>query len=625
MRRGFRGRNPADEDFRRAERAAAKQGDVASLERLAVAASRIGRWDVVERVEQHLRGMADWRYMEIRSDVDARQNAALLREWREIQGALRRMPSVPRQSNPFEFWPAVAGGVVAGLATEIVAKPIARELRGGRLVGDEGRRANPGSDEEMRELERAGQGGDLRALERRAYGAARVNDVETVREIEHRLYAAMQAVEPWYGDQPMPPHAEHAAWGRVSNLLNRMLQDRPWGRHRDMNPASLLLIGNAPRGRRNPSEDERLRALQRRAEWDPIARDKLAREIQRYEGAVSFSGMQARPERSRRAREIRVASSGDQKAARGIDRGTWSVTAMLPGSLLRPFAGQRDWRSGWSVTHSETGLTLSFHRKQKDALATVRLLEGSGFPFRGNLGAWTPDEREFAWRLRAAAEGREITAREIEQARRAGEQENPGRRRAPNPLPVGAASLLLVGNPDRRRNARQNARGYRGHSLDEPARRANYRDSSGGEFTMKLPAERVKGTISLAEARKRWKGQVDLGVAGFRDFHGKNVEVNDEVILYDDGRPDVQVAWVAGISPEVTYGGSPTDVPSGSVKDEALWVHATGETDDGKPTGKPTYLIGLVPQKGPRNVKSPVTRDFMLIGNMVAKKGWLRR
>ena len=162
------------------------------------------------------------------------------------------------------------------------------------------------------------------------------------------------------------------------------------------------------------------------------------------------------------------------------------------------------------------------------------------------------------------------------------------------------AALMIVNKPGSQRRA--NRSGSDAH-----------RDG----FALRLPRDRVLGTMTLAEARRRWPNQVEWGEAAFKDFHRGTAEPAMDVVLWDDGRKDVQVLWCAGNSPEITYGGSKTDVPPGSVKDEALWVHKAGEE-----SGEPTYLFGVVPQDA-KPTSRPITRDFTLLGNMVSKNGWL--
>jgi hypothetical protein len=186
----------------------------------------------------------------------------------------------------------------------------------------------------------------------------------------------------------------------------------------------------------------------------------------------------------------------------------------------------------------------------------------------------------------------------------------------------GMASLLLVGNKPRRRNSPMASLLLVGNGRDAGRvlgrRAAPPRLPNRGGFKVDLPRDRVKGTITLAEARRRWPERVEFGEAAFKDFHRGSAQVSNDVILYDDGKKEVTVGWTAGTSPEVTYGGATTDTPDGSTKNEALWVHKTGEE-----SGRPTYLVGLVPPKDRRNPRNPVTTDFQLIGNMTAKKGWL--
>ena len=161
-----------------------------------------------------------------------------------------------------------------------------------------------------------------------------------------------------------------------------------------------------------------------------------------------------------------------------------------------------------------------------------------------------------------------------------------------------------------------------------PSRRRNDAEQQGGprQFKLRLPSDRVLGTLSLEEARRRWPGrnQVPFCVAAARDFH--KADPGPEVTIVDNGSKEYTFGWTAGESPEVTYSGSPDQVPDGSIKGDALYVHKTDENDR---TGKmnrnprPTYLVGLAPKDG--NPRSPKTKDFMLVGHMVAHRGWLRR
>lgn len=184
-----------------------------------------------------------------------------------------------------------------------------------------------------------------------------------------------------------------------------------------------------------------------------------------------------------------------------------------------------------------------------------------------------------------------------------------GGMRKGNPLLGATASLMLVGNPGRKAR-RSNPR------------RRNYAEADGEGFKMILPEDKVLGTMTLAQARSRWGSQIQRGIASFRDFHG-GAEPSDDVIVYDDGSDDVRIGWVGGRSPEVTYGGARTDVPDGSVKSDALYVHKTNDPKENGGRDAPTYLVGLVPKRAPVG-SAPLTRDFMLIGSMVAKKGWLQ-
>lgn len=176
-----------------------------------------------------------------------------------------------------------------------------------------------------------------------------------------------------------------------------------------------------------------------------------------------------------------------------------------------------------------------------------------------------------------------------------------------NPGPAALAPLIMVGNGNDR--------------PPHPRRKRNFLDKATGKpFELRLPADRVKGTLTLEEAMKEWPKEGRFAQAAFKDFHG-GAELSDQVVILDNGSDEVTHVWTAGRSPEVTYGGDPDHVPDGSVKSDALYVHKTDE----KKRNRPTYLVGVVPKKQAElRAQKPVTRDFMLIGSMVAKNGWLR-
>ncbi len=131
--------------------------------------------------------------------------------------------------------------------------------------------------------------------------------------------------------------------------------------------------------------------------------------------------------------------------------------------------------------------------------------------------------------------------------------------------------------------------------------------------------DRVLGTLPLAEARRRFGPDVETQIAAFRDFN-RGAEPVDEVILYDDGRPGVEVGYIAAKSPEVVYGGMKGS-PKGSWKNSAGEVGGAEEGTVWVHESKGTYLVG----RASREKGKPVTRDFRLIGSMVASDGWLRK
>lgn len=143
-------------------------------------------------------------------------------------------------------------------------------------------------------------------------------------------------------------------------------------------------------------------------------------------------------------------------------------------------------------------------------------------------------------------------------------------------------------------------------------------------YRIKLPADRVLGTMPIGEARRLWphlRGEIDVQVAAFKDFNRGAAPFRD-VILEDDGRKEVGADYIMAKTPEMVYGGvggSPPGsfknaggVVGGDPSEQTTWVHDSPNQ----------YMIGhaVVDRDG-----HPVTRDFRLIGDTVAKKGWLRR
>lgn len=466
-------------------------------------------------------------YARVVFDVESSTRYEIARAAAERHGLKRGYGYGGRANNPLEFLlPSVAGGIVGGIAYDLVGAPVARKVR--NVLG---RRANPAP---------AGPGSRVGVL-LEAHGFA------TGRVRVPKLAAAVGAIRPE--------------------------QLRNWTRPQVAAQAAEWAV----EGAETPEEGARLRALAAR---------------------LGFRGRAGNPdeETRRRARTARHGTGLDkQRAARAAERSgvkvglaaAWeSVERAAPGITWAGFSSALALAGRDALDGSREVTTLGSRHEVKFVPSSegvdVRVVD----PFR-------PHDR--ARQTRAVL----VSFDEIEGLER-------GRRANPAPL---AASLLLVGNPE--------------HQTKSLGTRT-FRKRNDGGFRMILPAERVKGTVSFAEAQRRWPGQVRVAEAAFKDFHG-GAEPSDDVILYDDGRKDVQVAWVAGRSPEVTYGGAKEDVPDGSVKDDALYVHKTNEeAEKGKGPDRPTYLIGLVPKKG-ANSKDPVTKDFMLIGSMIAKKGWLRK
>lgn len=487
-----------------------------------------------------------------------------------------------RQSNPFEFLPAVAGGVVGGVAYNLLGDPMTKRIRN-VLHGK--RRANPAQ---------AGPGSRTGVvLEAAGFASGRVR--------HPKLALAVGAIRPeqlrgWTRPQVA---AQAAAW--------------------------------AVEGAESPVEASHLRALAVRCGLGEVR----ANPSTKLDGkAVRLLPFANRPD-----------SSGFRERCGGCGA---VATLQGPGVLAcrscarKGFVGKRRNPSGDAevrdlVRAAQAGdpravVRLASEARRRGSVELARIASTAGWKLAdhdGPVQEWEPDVLEAIMPLSGWIEGMENRALHAT-GRRYGKQAHPGmqiwveglkdadferilggkgsRRSNPDPL---TASLLLVGNPSRPHASR-------------PLGTRTFRKRNDGGFKMILPAERVKGAISFAEAQRRWPKQIAVAEAAFKDFHG-GADPSDDVILYDDGRKDVQVAWVAGRSPEVTYGGAKEDVPDGSVKSDALYVHKTNEeAEKGKGPDRPTYLIGLVPKKG-ANSSDPVTKDFMLIGSMIAKKGWLRK
>lgn len=124
---------------------------------------------------------------------------------------------------------------------------------------------------------------------------------------------------------------------------------------------------------------------------------------------------------------------------------------------------------------------------------------------------------------------------------------------------------------------------------------------------VKLPAHKVVRVMTVREAlleASRHPGArkaCQEAIAGFKRFHGRDVELSDQVALCEDNRPGYDAFYVQGRSPEFTY----DDVPAGSNKEGSPWGHKT--------SGRmPTYLI-----------HSPHTDTIRAFGNMRATD-WLR-
>lgn len=189
--------------------------------------------------------------------------------------------------------------------------------------------------------------------------------------------------------------------------------------------------------------------------------------------------------------------------------------------------------------------------------------------------------------------------------------------RRANPLP---ASCLL---PARRPNVGMGAAPFIfaiGNEPGRPGRQIRRPNDSGGTYRVKLPADRVLGTMPLEEARRRWPNiGLDVQVEAFQDFN-RGSDPHPEVILWDDRRRGVEAGYIAGRVPEMVYGG-PAGSPPGSFKDSGgvqgaepegtIWVHESPNQ----------WMVGRAERD--RDGK-PVTRDFQLIGDTRASRGWLR-
>ena len=156
----------------------------------------------------------------------------------------------------------------------------------------------------------------------------------------------------------------------------------------------------------------------------------------------------------------------------------------------------------------------------------------------------------------------------------------------------------------------------------QPRRQTPRRANEASTYKIKLPADRVLGTMPLEEARRRWPNiGIDAQVAAFEDFN-RGASPSPEVILYDDGRREVGADWIGAKAPEVVYGGVGGHAPGsfknsggvvgGDESEQTTWVHESPNQ----------YLVGHaeLDQRG-----RPVSRDFYLIGDMVAKNGYLHR
>lgn len=176
------------------------------------------------------------------------------------------------------------------------------------------------------------------------------------------------------------------------------------------------------------------------------------------------------------------------------------------------------------------------------------------------------------WLVAGAASGAAATL-----VARAGDSLARGRARRKNPL------LALIGNP-----------GGKPYALVK--RRRNPTD-------LKLPEERVLGlmTIEQALAHPGARARSQAAIDGFGRFHGSRVQLSGDVVVIDDGRPDIDAGFLVGRTPEVTY----DDVPEGSNKEGSSWGHKTSKN-------RPTYIA-----------HSPSTGAFNMFGGMTASD-WLR-
>jgi hypothetical protein len=142
-------------------------------------------------------------------------------------------------------------------------------------------------------------------------------------------------------------------------------------------------------------------------------------------------------------------------------------------------------------------------------------------------------------------------------------------------------------------------------------------NDAGGSYKIKLPADRVLGTMPLGEAARRWP-DVAVQVAAFRDMN-RGAEPSGKVILWDDRRKDVQCRYVFGKNREMVYGGIGGSPPGsfknsggveGGPEEGTTWVH---DSPDQYWTGHAELVRG-----------KPITRDFGSIGSTIVKDGWMR-
>ncbi len=182
-----------------------------------------------------------------------------------------------------------------------------------------------------------------------------------------------------------------------------------------------------------------------------------------------------------------------------------------------------------------------------------------------------------------------------------------GRRRANHP--AAGAFIWAIGNGP----------GTCGHQ--RPQRQvAGPRRANRGAYEIKLPADRVLGTMPLAEAARKWPHlDLDLQVEAFEDMN-RGARASGEVVLWDDRRREVTDGYINSKAEEMVYGGI-NGSPPGSFKNSGgveggsvegtTWVHQSPNQ----------YLVGRAERD--RDGK-PVTFDFSLIGKTRAKNGWLR-